>query len=55
MFIEQMPKIVDMRRYLVMEEADFPDSMQEAITSLEISRPSVSAAPRLRAWTGRKD
>ena len=34
-FIEQMPKIVDMRRYLVMEEADFPDSMQEAIMSLE--------------------
>jgi Fe-S oxidoreductase/nitrate reductase gamma subunit len=34
-FIEQMPKIVDMRRYLVMEEADFPDSMQQAIISLE--------------------
>jgi Fe-S oxidoreductase/nitrate reductase gamma subunit len=34
-FIEQMPKIVDMRRFLVMEEADFPDSMQEAIMSLE--------------------
>ena len=34
-FIEQMPKIVDMRRHLVMEEADFPESMQEAITSLE--------------------
>ena len=34
-FIEQMPKIVDMRRFLVMEEADFPESMQEAITSLE--------------------
>jgi Fe-S oxidoreductase/nitrate reductase gamma subunit len=34
-FIEQMPKIVDMRRHLVMEEADFPNSMQEAITSLE--------------------
>jgi Fe-S oxidoreductase/nitrate reductase gamma subunit len=34
-FIEQMPKIVDMRRFLVMEEADFPDSMQQAITSLE--------------------
>jgi len=34
-FIEQMPKIVDMRRHLVMEEADFPDSMQDAITSLE--------------------
>jgi Fe-S oxidoreductase len=30
-----MPKIVDMRRYLVMEESDFPDSMQEAIMSLE--------------------
>ncbi len=34
-FIEQMPKIVDMRRYLVMEESNFPDTMQEAITSLE--------------------
>lgn len=34
-FIEQMPKIVDMRRFLVMEEADFPDTMQEAMTSLE--------------------
>jgi Fe-S oxidoreductase/nitrate reductase gamma subunit len=34
-FIEQMPKIVDMRRHLVMEEAEFPDSMQDAILSLE--------------------
>ncbi|MEP7340075.1 MAG: (Fe-S)-binding protein [Acidobacteriota bacterium] len=34
-FIEQMPKIVDMRRFLVMEESDFPDTMQEATTSLE--------------------
>ena len=34
-FIEQMPKIVDMRRFLVMEEAEFPDTMQEAVTSLE--------------------
>ena len=34
-FIEQMPKIVDMRRYQVMEQSDFPDSMQAAITSLE--------------------
>ncbi len=34
-FIEQMPKIVDLRRYLVMEESDFPDTMQEAMTSLE--------------------
>lgn len=34
-FIEQMPKIVDMRRFLVMEQAEFPDALQEAITSLE--------------------
>lgn len=34
-FIEQMSKIVDMRRFLVMEESDFPDTMQEAITSIE--------------------
>ncbi len=34
-FIEQMPKIVDLRRFLVMEEAAFPDTMQDAITSLE--------------------
>jgi Fe-S oxidoreductase/nitrate reductase gamma subunit len=34
-FIEQMPKIVDMRRYLVMEEAVLPETMQEAVVSLE--------------------
>lgn len=34
-FIEQMPKIVDMRRHLVMEQAEFPESLQEAVTSLE--------------------
>lgn len=34
-FIEQMPKIVELRRYQVMEEADFPETMQEAMTSLE--------------------
>jgi Fe-S oxidoreductase/nitrate reductase gamma subunit len=34
-FIEQMPKIVDMRRHLVMEQAEFPDSMQAAVLSLE--------------------
>src|SRR5262249_13566269 len=33
--IEQMPKIVDTRRYLVMEEAEFPDTMQQALTSVE--------------------
>ncbi len=34
-YIEQMPKIVDLRRYLVMEEADFPETIQEAVMSLE--------------------
>jgi Fe-S oxidoreductase len=33
--IEQMPKIVDARRYLVMEDAEFPDTMQQALTSVE--------------------
>jgi Fe-S oxidoreductase len=33
--IEQMPKIVDTRRYLVMEGAALPDTMQQALTSLE--------------------
>lgn len=34
-FIQQMPKIIDMRRYLVMEEAELPETMQDAIGSLE--------------------
>ena len=51
-FIEQMPKIVDMRRYLVMEEADFPDSMQEAITSLEKRGHPFSGTQATRVdWT----
>lgn len=33
--IEQLPKILDTRRYLVMEEADYPQTMADAITSLE--------------------
>ncbi len=33
--IEQMPKIVDTRRFLVMEEAEFPETMQQALTSVE--------------------
>jgi Fe-S oxidoreductase len=33
--IEQMPKIVDTRRFLVMEDAEFPDTMQQALQSLE--------------------
>ena len=33
--IAQMPKIVDMRRHLAMEEAVLPDTMEKAIGSLE--------------------
>ncbi len=33
--IEQLPKIVDLRRYQVMEEASVPESIQTAMTSLE--------------------
>jgi Fe-S oxidoreductase len=51
-FIEQMPKIVDMRRFLVMEEADFPDSMQEAIMSLERRGHPFSGTQATRLdWT----
>ncbi len=51
-FIEQMPKIVDMRRYLVMEEAEFPDSMQAAIMSLEKRGHPYSGTQATRLdWT----
>jgi Fe-S oxidoreductase/nitrate reductase gamma subunit len=51
-FIEQMPKIVDMRRYLVMEEADYPDSMQQAIMSLEKRGHPFSGTQATRLdWT----
>jgi Fe-S oxidoreductase len=33
--IEQMPKIIDARRFLVMEQAEFPEGMMAVITSLE--------------------
>jgi len=34
-FIEPIPKIIEMRRHLVMEEADFPETMQQTLRSLE--------------------
>ncbi len=34
-FIEHVPKIIDLRRYLVMERSDFPPGMQEAMRGLE--------------------
>ena len=33
--IEQLPKIVDLRRHLVMDQAEFPEMMQDALSSLE--------------------
>ena len=33
--IEHVSSILDMRRYLVMEQAEYPETMQEALTSLE--------------------
>ena len=33
--IEHLPKIVDARRYLVMEEAEFPEGMMDMMNSLE--------------------
>ena len=32
--IEQVPKIIDMRRHLVMERAEFPDDLQAMVRSL---------------------
>ena len=34
-FIEQLPKIIDVRRYLTMEEGQLPDGMAAALDSLE--------------------
>jgi Fe-S oxidoreductase/nitrate reductase gamma subunit len=51
-FIEQMPKIVDMRRYQVMEQSDFPDSMQAAVMSLESrSHPFPGTQASRLDWT----
>ena len=51
-FIEQMPKIVDMRRFLVMEEADYPDTMAEAVTSMETRQHPFKGTQATRVdWT----
>ncbi len=34
-YVEHVPTIVDLRRYLVMEQAEYPEPMQEALTSME--------------------
>jgi Fe-S oxidoreductase len=50
-FIEPIPKIVDMRRYLVMEEARLPAPMQAALRGLENrGHPYQGAVPGRTAW-----
>jgi ferredoxin len=50
--IEPLPKILDMRRYLVMEEARFPGTMQAALRSLETrGHPYLGVLPSRTAWT----
>ncbi|RPJ52635.1 MAG: (Fe-S)-binding protein, partial [Acidobacteria bacterium] len=50
-FIEPIPKLVDMRRFLVMEEARFPAPMQAALRGLENrGHPYQGAVPSRTAW-----
>jgi Fe-S oxidoreductase len=49
--IEPIPKILEMRRYLVMEEARFPETMQAALRGLENrGHPYQGAVPSRTAW-----
>ena len=55
-FIEQMPKIVDMRRHLVMDQAEYPDGMQAAILSLEKrGHPFTGTQATRMDWTAGLD
>jgi Fe-S oxidoreductase len=50
-FIEPIPKILEMRRYLVMEEARFPETMQAALRGLENrGHPYQGVVPSRTAW-----
>jgi Fe-S oxidoreductase len=50
-FIEPIPKIIQMRRYLVMEEARFPETMQAALRGLENrGHPYQGAVPSRTDW-----
>ncbi|MBE3599341.1 MAG: 4Fe-4S dicluster domain-containing protein [Limnochordaceae bacterium] len=50
-FIEHVPKIVEMRRYLVMEESEFPETMQDALRSLEArGHPFRGATASRTGW-----
>ncbi len=49
--IQPIPKILEMRRYLVMEEARFPETMQAALRGLENrGHPYQGAVPGRTAW-----
>jgi Fe-S oxidoreductase/nitrate reductase gamma subunit len=51
-YIEPIPKILHMRRFLVMEEARFPAPMQAALRSLENrGHPYQGVVPSRTAWT----
>jgi len=50
-FIEPIPKIIDMRRFLVMEEARFPETMQAAMRGMETrGHPYQGAVPSRTDW-----
>lgn len=50
-FIEHVPKIVEMRRHLVMEQASLPDTMEDALRSLEArGHPFRGAGITRTAW-----
>ena len=52
--IEQMPKIVDTRRYLVMEQAEFPDTMFYFLPNILLSgfMFPFEGMPRWARWIG---
>jgi Fe-S oxidoreductase/nitrate reductase gamma subunit len=55
-FIEQMPKIVDMRRHLVMEQSEYPETMQAAVLSLEKrGHPFAGTQATRMDWTAGLD
>jgi len=50
-FIQPIPKIVEMRRFLVMEEARFPETMQAALRGMENrGHPYQGAVPSRTHW-----
>jgi Fe-S oxidoreductase/nitrate reductase gamma subunit len=55
-FIEPIPKIINMRRFLVMEEARFPETMQAAMRGMENrGHPYQGAVPSRTDWAKGSD